>query len=218
MKMEWTSSGRFLAGHAAARRGPRRTALVSRRGPGRAGISRPAPSGRSAGCPGLPRSCAAGSSHASRWCARMPRTHAPGTRLISSNREYTRPGTVAIATSSSWTLSAHLGPARGLVNQVSGEHRHLDVGALGSPAQQVERFVRRARQLGHHDALGLLDHWIGGPRPQCDDRCRIWRGSRHGQPLGRVAATPGRSASSRLHQPSKAAAGLTTDLRILPQI
>src|SRR5690348_764015 len=35
---------------------------------------------------------------------------------------------------------------RRLVNQVSGEHRHLEVDALGSPAQQVERFVRRARQ------------------------------------------------------------------------
>ena len=31
-------------------------------------------------------------------------------------------------------LSANLGPARGLVNQVGGEHRDLDVGALGNPA------------------------------------------------------------------------------------
>ena len=48
---------------------------VSHRGPGPAGSLRRARSGRCAGCRGLPRSCGAGSSRASRSSARNLRTH-----------------------------------------------------------------------------------------------------------------------------------------------
>ena len=65
---------------AAARRRRRARGRVSHRGPGRAGNRRRGRSGRSADCPDPPRSCGAGSSRASRRCARSPRTRtrAPG--------------------------------------------------------------------------------------------------------------------------------------------
>jgi hypothetical protein len=45
-----------------------------------------------------------------------------------------------------------------LLDHPCGEDADLDIGALGRPAQQVERLVRSAPVLGHQDALGLLDH------------------------------------------------------------
>jgi hypothetical protein len=45
-----------------------------------------------------------------------------------------------------------------LLDYLGCQHVHLDVGALGCPAQQVKRLIRPAPLLGHQDALGLLDH------------------------------------------------------------
>ena len=53
---------------------------------------------RSRGIGDRVRSSGAGSSRASRWSSRSLRTRNPGTRLISSSREYIRPGTRLKAT------------------------------------------------------------------------------------------------------------------------
>jgi len=55
-----------------------------------------------------------------------------------------------------------------LLDYLRGQDADLDVGALGGPAQQLERLVGAAPVLGHQDTLGLLDHGHAvqsGPEP-----------------------------------------------------
>ena len=90
---------------------------VSHRGPGRAGTRRPARSARSAGWRGSSSILRRRFFTCESTVRSYPSNSYPRTRLISSNREYTRPGTVASATRMPHSV--------GVRSTACAAHRHL---------------------------------------------------------------------------------------------